>query len=67
VPRLFQTTKDRLEKAKDGPLGGDILGIKRSMTIEARKYILAILPRYGADMGLRIPAVSHDPGPWDRV
>ncbi|KAJ6123735.1 FAD dependent oxidoreductase [Penicillium samsonianum] len=29
VPKLFQTTKERLDKARNGPLGGDILGIKR--------------------------------------
>lgn len=33
------------------------------MTIEARKYKLAILPRYGADVRLRIPAVPHDSRP----
>lgn len=29
VPRLFETTKERLETARNGPIGGDILGVKR--------------------------------------
>lgn len=28
IPRLFETTK-RLESARNGPFGGDILGVKR--------------------------------------
>ncbi|KAJ5502105.1 FAD dependent oxidoreductase superfamily [Penicillium fimorum] len=29
IPRLFQSTKERLEKVKNGPSGGDIIGVKR--------------------------------------
>ncbi|KAF9251507.1 hypothetical protein DTO013E5_4065 [Penicillium roqueforti] len=29
IPRLFESTKERLEKARNGPVGGDVLGIKR--------------------------------------
>ncbi|KAJ5373478.1 FAD dependent oxidoreductase superfamily [Penicillium concentricum] len=29
IPRLFQSTKERLDKVRDGPLGGDIIGVKR--------------------------------------